>query len=240
MTATNVRNRTAFPVTLPYPYSGVLPPGGSCVLPGTQAVVEPRLGTLAGYVFDMHEVQDTELLNGPINGTFLAPASAKVLSVGPIAAKSATGISASVLATAANAFPGPFTNPVSPRNATAVAAATYDGGSITIVGTDQFGNAQTEVIAAVANSTVVGVKIWKTITAVSKAAIGVAAAGCSIGTGDKVGAGALVADTVGMLMVGATAEAVTIDAVNDAFTPTTVPNATTYTLLANVQQVLAP
>jgi hypothetical protein len=152
------------------------------------------------------------------------------------AAKSATAVHASVLATAANLFPGPITNPVTPRNLSAVAAATYDGGSITVVGTDQFDKAQTEVIAAVANSTVYGTKIFKTVTSITKAAIGVAAAGCSIGTGDKIGVAYNVANSTGLMFVGGLAEAVTVDPVADAWTATSVPNgALSFVALLNVQ-----
>ena len=44
-----------------------------------------------------------------------------------------------------------------------------------------------------------------------------------------------ITDTSGMLMVGATPEAVTIDATNDSFAPTSAPNgARDYTVLLNV------
>lgn len=157
------------------------------------------------------------------------------ISVGPIAAKSTTGVHASFAGNNASlAFPGPITNPVSPRNVTAVAAASYDGGNITIVGTNQFDQPQTETIVAVANSTVLGVKIWKTITSIAKAAVGAQAAGVSIGTGDKVGVPYNLSGAPALLFVGTTIEAVTLDATNDGFTPTTVPSATTYLLFANV------
>lgn len=160
---------------------------------------------------------------------------ALLISVGPIAAKSATAVHASVAGNAAaNLFPGPITNPASPRNVTAVAAASYDGGSLTIVGTDQFDRPQTEVIAAVAASTVLGTKIFKTITSITKAAVGADAAGVSVGTGDKIGVPYNIANNVGHAYVGTTIEAATIDSTVDGFTPTTVPNATTYVLVANV------
>lgn len=160
---------------------------------------------------------------------------ALLMTVGPIAAKSVTAIHAAVAGNAAaNLFPGPITNPASPRNATAVAAAAYDGGALTLVGTDQFDRAQTEVITPVAGSTVLGVKIWKTITSITKAAVGAAAAAVSVGTGDKIGVTFNISAAPALLYVGTTIEAVTLDATVDGFTPTTVPAATTYTLLANV------
>jgi len=151
------------------------------------------------------------------------------------AAKSATAVHASVLATAANLFPGPITNPVTPRNLSAVAAATYDGGSLTVVGTDLFDKAQTEVIAAVANTTVYGTKIWKTVTSITKATIGVAAAGVSVGTGDKIGVALNVANSTGLMFVGGAVEAVTVDPATDAWTATSVPNgALSFVALLNV------
>jgi hypothetical protein len=202
---------------------------------GQLASAQPQLDSLKsrGYITwvmaqDPNVSDELEVMSG-VPQAVLLPA------VVP-AAKSATAVHASVLATAANLFPGPITNPVTPRNLSAVAAATYDGGSITIVGTDQFDKAQTEVIAAVANSTVYGTKIFKTVTSITKAAIGVAAAGCSIGTGDKIGVNFNVANSTGLMYVGGVLEAVTVDPVADAWTATSVPNgALSFVALLNVQ-----
>lgn len=153
--------------------------------------------------------------------------------VGPVAAKNPTLVHASVLATAANAFLAPFTPPDVPRCLSVVAAATYDGGAITITGTNQFDQAQTETIAGTANTTTYGVKVFKTITAISKATVGVAAAGASIGTGDVIGVPVHIADTNALLYVGNIIEAVTMNVANSSFVPTTVPSATSYKLLAN-------
>ena len=152
------------------------------------------------------------------------------------AAKSATAVHASLLATAANLFPGPITNPAAARNLSAVAAAGYDGGALTVVGTNQFDAAQTEVITPVAASTVYGTKIWKTVTSITKAAIGVAAAGVSVGTGDKIGVVYNVANSTGLMYVGGVLEAVTVDPAADAWTATSVPNGTlSFVALLNVQ-----
>jgi hypothetical protein len=239
--ASLIRNKRGESLTLPFPYSGILPPGGSCVVPGTPAVVTARLGSQAGFAVDVLDVADSELLNNPVNGTYALPQS-KLMSIGPIAAKGAADVHANLAGNAAVAFPGPFTSPVSPRNLRLTFAASYDGGNVTVTGTDQNGDVISEVFTGTAASTQVGVKVFKTVTAAVRSAVGATANVCSIGTGDKIGVGAGIDLAAGaaMLMVGATAEAVTLDATYDGFTPTTVPSATTYFLLANITTSLVP
>lgn len=137
---------------------------------------------------------------------------------------------------AANAFPGPFTSPAIPRSLAAAAAAGYDGGALTITGTGEDDAAQTEVITPVAESTVQGVKIWKTVTGCSKAAVGAAAATVTLETGTKLGLGGnfhLTSATKYQHFKDGTAEAATIDTTYDGFTPTTAPNgARNYLLIA--------
>lgn len=160
---------------------------------------------------------------------------AKFFSIGPVAAKSATSVHANFAADDASLdFPGPFTNPVTPRNLRVTFAATWDAGDVTVVGTDQFDQPVTEVFADNPGNVVVGTKIFKTVTSATKESVGANNVNASIGTGDKIGVPADVTDANGFLWVGTTAEAVTIDATYSAFTPTTTPAATTYKLLANV------
>lgn len=155
------------------------------------------------------------------------------VSLGAVAAKSTTAVHASILGTTSVApVTTGLTNPSQPRNVTGVFAATWDGGDVTVVGTDQFGAAQSETLVAVANSTVVGTKIFKTVTSISHSLVGVAAVGYSVGVGDKLGLALDVLDTMGLGVVQATPgaantpEAVTVDAVNNAVTFTTVPDGT--------------
>ena len=167
---------------------------------------------------------------------------AGLVSLGAVPAKGATAVHAAVLATSAiTPVTTGLTNPSVPRNLSAVAAATWDGGSIVVVGTDQFGATITETIAAVANTTVYGTKVFKTVTSIAHTLLGVAAVGCSVGTGDKVGLTFDVLDTMGLGMVQATPgaantpEAVTVDPVYNGATFTTVPDGTkVFVLLANV------
>jgi hypothetical protein len=115
-----------------------------------------------------------------------------------------------------------------PRNLRCTFGAAWDGGTITITGTDQFGVPQTEVIAGTAGQVVVGTKVWKTVTALAKSAVGVgshATNTVTVGTGDKLGCGTVrVANPFGQLITDGVYEAVVIDPVASGFTPTTVPD----------------
>lgn len=71
---------------------------------------------------------------------------------------------------AANDFPGPFTSPDVPRNLTVTFAAGWQGGNVTVVGTDYQGLTISEVFVAAAGTTVVGTKIFKTVVSATKAA----------------------------------------------------------------------
>jgi SPP1 family predicted phage head-tail adaptor len=155
------------------------------------------------------------------------------------AAADLSSVHASVLATAVNAFPGPFTDPDFPRNLQVDLASGWDGGDITIAGTDQFDAAVIEVFTTGSGVTRVGTKIFKTVTAISKASVGVAAAGATVGVGNKLGVVGRLADTESaILMVNNAAEPATLDDTYDAFTPTvTVPNGSaSYALLVNVSE----
>lgn len=155
-----------------------------------------------------------------------------------VAAKSATAVHAAYAGNnATNAFPGPITNPAIPRNLSAVAAAGYDGGILTIVGTNQFGQAQTEQITPVAGSTVYGTKIFATVASITKATVGGNAAAVSVGTGDLIGLDFYpenVSPVAYMLTVAGVSEAATaVYPTIAAFVPTTVPAGQVFALLGN-------
>jgi hypothetical protein len=342
--ATLIRNRSATPITLPYPYSGALPGGGSVVLEGTPAVVLARMGLNADKVFELTEVSDHDLVISPVNGSYAPPAGAKLYSFPAIAAKSATVVAAALAANSGKAtkslaiggsaldtvvqahtagaagnsitvravgdsapaggvtisragtaftihfedgvstvadveaaiaalagaddlfdiltagtgatvlsVPGDefiatalaggsdtgnaFTvvSPASSRNLRVTMAAGWDGGDVTVVGTDQSGAAQSEVFATGSGVVRVGAKVFATTHSASKASAGLTLNTASIGTGDKLGAG--FDPTGSLLFAGGVSEAMTADATNMAFTPTTVPNgAVAYTLMKNVVQ----
>lgn len=140
----------------------------------------------------------------------------------------ATGINAD---DAGNDFAGGFTDPDVPRNLTVAFAASWDGGDVTVTGTDQFGDAVSEVFTASAGSTVTGSKIFATVTAAEKGAVGAAAVAATIGVGEKLGLGNRMLQPVGSLAAGsigsATDEAATWDGTYHAVTPTTASDAST-------------
>lgn len=164
-----------------------------------------------------------------------ATAVARMVSVGPVAAKDADIVHALYDDTDAD-FPGPFTNPDVPRNLRVTMSASWDGGDVTVTGTDQFDAAVQETFATGDGVIRVGTKIFKTVTGATKGTpAGVTGSGASIGTGDKVGLLVHIADNAGALFVDGTPEAVTLDPTYDAFTPTTTPSDTTYLVLVNAE-----
>jgi hypothetical protein len=158
----------------------------------------------------------------------------RLFSVGPVAAKGTTDVHALIDTTAITATSTGFTNPDVPRNLRVTKAASWDGGTVTITGTNQFDEVISETFSALGAGLEVGTKIFKTVTSSLHSIALDGGNGYSIGTGDLVGLPVQVVNTVGFLWVGTTAEAVTIDATVHAFTPTTLPSATTYKVLANV------
>jgi hypothetical protein len=197
------------------------------------AIAKFTAATKATELLGALSVTGATALSGTVTMGGDAPVATRLLSVGAVAAKSTTVVHALYDDVTAE-FPGPFTNPDVPRNLRVTKSTDWDGGTITVVGTDQFDAAVSETFNDVVEVTV-GTKIFKTVTSATKSIpAGVAGNGASIGTGDKVGIPIHIYDTVGRLCVGTTDEAVTLDATYDAFTPTTTPAATTYTLLVNV------
>lgn len=148
------------------------------------------------------------------------------------AAANTSAVHAAVQESAANAFPGPITNPpgIAGRNITATFAAGWGGGDITIVGTDQFGNAQTEVIADTAGSTVAGSKIFKTVTSISKETAAGTTDDVTIGYGTKIGVPFQFTTSSFVIQTDAGPPAVldsaTLDTTYFAFTTATAPNGT--------------
>jgi hypothetical protein len=183
---------------------------------------------------DAVAVSDDPDFAGDVKFNGADPVAARLLSIGPIAAKGADNVHALYDSDSAE-FPGPFTDPDEPRNLRVTYTENWDGGDVTIVGTDQFDEPVSEVFDAGDNSVVVGTKVFKTVTGATKeTAEGVTGDGASIGTGDKVGIPLHLFDEVGQLQESVTPEAVTLDATYSAFTPTTTPSDTTYILLVNI------
>ena len=115
-----------------------------------------------------------------------AGAAVQFFSLGTPAFLSYDGVHAAVVASDPNAFPGPIGAIDVPRvlQVQISDATTWDGGTITVDGTDW----QNLVIQEVFTSTgigapenIVGTKAFKTVTAITKGAVGVSAATASVG-----------------------------------------------------------
>lgn len=105
-------------------------------------------------------------------------------------------------------------------------------------GLDQFSDAPvTEVFVAVPATTVVGVKIYRTIFSITKGAVGTTGS-ASVGVGGKLGIqGKLLNTADAILFANNVPEAVTLDATYNGYVPTTAPNgAVNFKLLANVKE----
>lgn len=156
------------------------------------------------------------------------------------AAKSANSVAATSYGDAASNVITVAASPAHPRNVRAVFGATWDGGNIIVTGTDQFGEAVTETLVAVAGTTVVGSKVFSTVTSLAKTAVGVGVHltnTVTVGTGDKLGV--VAKSTQAFCLVGdSTPTAMTpaaFDAAVSAFTPANVPDgALTYTVSVGV------
>ena len=144
-------------------------------------------------------------------------------------------VHAAIASDNASAVTTSITNPAIPRSLQVVFAASWDGGDITIVGTDQFDAAVTEVIPDTANSTVEGVKIFKTVTSISNETVGTGGSRtATVQTGPKIGLLQSLVGEYGTLATNDAMEAATWDATYSAFTPTTAPNGTNdYTVVHN-------
>jgi hypothetical protein len=70
--ATLIRNKHADAIALPFPYSGVLDGGMAAVAAGTPAEVLAKIGASAAAVFELLEVDDSQLLNSPVAAELLA------------------------------------------------------------------------------------------------------------------------------------------------------------------------
>lgn len=184
--------------------------------------------------------------NGTTLSCLFSASSAAGQSVISFSAVPASGVAchAAVQEGAANAFPGPFTAPTIPRSLDCVFAAGWEGGDVTVAGTNQFDEAVTETFTAVAGTTVEGVKIFKTITSAAKAAVAGTTDTVVLQTGGKIGLLIHLSDAVGLLFANDPAdfappadcpEHLELDATYHAFTPESVPDgAISFKLICNV------
>ena len=229
-----------FPVNpLPQQAVSLLDPGPSPIFEPTRRAI-PSLGGRSRFTFrvespgyylifapsaaaaDLTEVQVNELY--PNSGAYSSGSAVRgIYYAAPVAADSVT-VHAAVASNAANTFPGPFgAIETWGRNVRCVFAASYDGGDVTVVGTDQFGQVISETIVAAAGTTVSGVKIFRTVTGISKATVGATANTVSVGLGLKIGVPFQF--TAGQEFLNGVGELATLDTTYYAFTPGTAANA---------------
>lgn len=122
-------------------------------------------------------------------------------------------------------FPGPFTNPDVPRVVTATFNASWNGGDITVVGTDQFGAAQSEVIPSNPAGTSATAAVFATVTSATKELVGASSTTTSLGTGTVLGIPTKMGGGAGhLLFADGAGEAGTFDDVEASVDPTTAPN----------------
>ena len=141
----------------------------------------------------------------------------------PVAAN-ATLVHAAVAATAANIFASPFgAIEAWGRNLTVTFGAGWDGGNVTVTGTDQFGQVISETFLSNAGGSRTGSKTFKTVTGAVKTAIGASSDGASIGIGAKLGVP--FAFTSGQCFTDGVAQDATLDTTNYNFAPSSAPNA---------------
>lgn len=97
-------------------------------------------------------------------------------------------VHAAIVESAADAYTTAITDPAIPRSLQVISDAGWQGGNITVVGTDQFDNAVTELFTIAAPGTpVLGTKIFKTVTSITKSATAGAADTATVQTGPKLG-----------------------------------------------------
>lgn len=125
------------------------------------------------------------------------------------------------------ALPGPFTNPDVPRNLRLTFESDWEGGDVTVFGTNQFDEEISEDFSDDPGNVVVGVKMFKTVTGATREFAIPGLNGpktMTIGTGDKLGVSEELVSGVGTLFVDGVQEDVTVDTTNSAFTPTSAPD----------------
>jgi hypothetical protein len=222
MPTLTITNLTSDPVLVQELYASV-PASGTLATERSQADVD-------GMSSFLQSVADGDLSYAiTFSATELAAGAGNtletMLDMGAPAAEAAADVHATYAGNVALAFPGPFTDPDVARSIRITYVAAYDGGDTTVVGTDQFGAAQSEVIVANAGNVVDGAKIFATVTGATQAAIGGDPASASIGTGTILGLNAQMGAATGnLLFADGIGEAGTWDADNNSVDPTTPPD----------------
>lgn len=132
-----------------------------------------------------------------------------------------------------------ITNPVVPRNLAVVMGADhYDGGDVTVTGTDQYDKVISEVFTAGLGVTRIGSKVFKTVTSIAHALLGTSVEvenAFTVQTGSKIGVLVDFMDAYAMGMCDGVPEKAVLDLTNNSVLFTTAPNGTrVFTLLCNL------
>jgi hypothetical protein len=161
----------------------------------------------------------------------------RVFSVLLPSAEDTSGVHLPHLSSGALAFPGPIVNPDRPRSARVTFDAGWDGGNVTIIGTNQFDEAVSETFSSAPGTTVEGQQAFKTVTSISKGAVG-STGGASVGVGNKLGIYGRLSDTYNaQLFVSNVACGATLNATYHTFLPELSPDGSlNYTLIANFME----
>jgi len=188
-------------------------------------------GVLVGHIFNFDGTNWDGALN--VDSTFsdAADAGGDIVKadVTTPAADDPAGVHALYATGVSVDFPGPFTSPVVPRNASVTYDALYDGGDTTITGTDMADAACVEVIADNPGATVYGTKVFKTVTAATQQNLGAGGVSASIGWGHKLGLAVAPKNNFGQCTKADLPEAAVFDNASQSygFTPTNLPDGTT-------------
>lgn len=257
----HVRNRGAVPVRVRWGDAGdaiarveAIGEGGSVRLFTYQPTQRPTavavfgVGGTADVIIEASEEErqaDTALTvstgggSGSGSGTIGATTTSalQLVELPLVAAASTTSVHAGLQANASNnSFSAPIFNPITPRSLSVTFGSSWDGGAVTITGTDQYDNAVTDVVASMPGGTLEGQKIFKTVTSIEKSTIGASSDIASVGTGNKLGivagtaAGALVGPII-VLGASMVDPFPVVDSLVDGFTPANPPSGTTYQVL---------
>lgn len=132
-------------------------------------------------------------------------------------------------------FVPPFTSPAIPRTLNVKFAANWDGGDVTITGTNQYGEEIEEEFTGASDVTVVGEKAFATVTRAVKSAAGADAATALLGWGENLGLPERAADAFCILTADGVAEPGVIDEDNHTIAPDTAPDgAVDFVVMMNV------
>ncbi len=158
----------------------------------------------------------------------------------PVAASNTSCVSTGLASNSASATFATPANPDVPRNVSVTAGANWDGGNVTVTGTDINGGAQNETITPTPGSTVAGAKIFTTVTGATKATQGSQSTSntATLGYGTKLGViGGLAIGPASAIYTRATTVACgALDVTNQGVDCSATPPDGTHAMVVNICQ----